>query len=361
MSRFFSKRFASLEAYTPGEQPQDQQYVKLNTNESPYPPSPRTRAAVSDGELAALNLYPDPTGTRLRKTLAARYGVKPENVLLANGSDEVLSFAFMAFCDAETPVAFPDISYGFYPVYAALYGIEAQEIPLRDDFSVDVDAFCAARGMCVLANPNAPTGMALPLSEIERILASDPNRVVLVDEAYVDFGTQTALPLLERYENLLIVRTYSKSRSMAGARLGFALGSEALIRDLETIRFSTNPYNLNRLTLLLGEAAIADDAYYAENCEKIAQTREATAARLQALGFTLTPSMANFLFAKHPAISGEALYRGLKARGVLVRHFEKPRIADYVRITIGTPEQMDALFTAVEDILKGDAPCAAQP
>ena len=247
MSRFFSSRFASLAPYVPGEQPQDQQYVKLNTNESPYPPSPRTRAAVSDAELARLNLYPDPTGTRLREAIAARYGVKPANVLLANGSDEILSFAFMAFCDAETPVAFPDISYGFYPVYAALYGLAAEKIPLRADFSMDVDAFCASRGMRVLANPNAPTGMALPLSEIERILSSDPDRVVLVDEAYVDFGAQTALPLLAKYENLLVVRTYSKSRSMAGARLGFALGSEALIRDLETIRFSTNPYNLNRL------------------------------------------------------------------------------------------------------------------
>lgn len=360
MSRFFSSRFASLAPYVPGEQPQDQQYVKLNTNESPYPPSPRTRAAVSDAELARLNLYPDPTGTRLREALAARYGVKPANVLLANGSDEILSFAFMAFCDAETPVAFPDISYGFYPVYAALYGLAAEEIPLRADFSMDVDAFCASRGMRVLANPNAPTGMVLPLSEIERILSSDPDRVVLVDEAYVDFGAQTALPLLAKYENLLVVRTYSKSRSMAGARLGFALGSEALIRDLETIRFSTNPYNLNRLTLLLGEAAVADDAYYMENCKKIAATRERAAARLKELGFTLTPSQANFLFASHPAVSGETLYSALKAQGVLVRHFKKPRISEYVRITIGTPEQMEVLFAAIEDILKGDAACAPQ-
>ncbi len=361
MSRFFSRRFASLEAYTPGEQPQDQQYVKLNTNESPYPPSPRTRTAVSDAELARLNLYPDPTGTRLRNALAARYDVQPENVLLANGSDEILSFAFMAFCDGQTPVAYPDISYGFYPVYAALYGLAAQELPLKADFSMDVESFCSARGMRVFANPNAPTGIALPLYEIERILASDPDRVVLVDEAYVDFGAETALPLLARYDNLLIVRTYSKSRSMAGARLGFAIGSEALIRDLETIRFSTNPYNLDRLTLLLGEAAVADDAYYMENCKRIAQTRESAAERLKALGFSLTPSQANFLFARHPAVPGAALYQGLKARGVLVRHFGKPRIADYVRITIGTPEQMETLFTAIEDILKGGAPCATQP
>lgn len=361
MSRFFSSRFASLTAYVPGEQPQDQQYVKLNTNESPYPPSPRTRSAVSDAELARLNLYPDPTGMRLRNTLAAHYGVKPTNVLLANGSDEILSFAFMAFCDAQTPAVFPDISYGFYPVYAALYGVGANIIPLREDFSMDVDALCAAPGMCVLANPNAPTGMALPRAAIERILLSNPNRIVLVDEAYVDFGAETALPLLAEHDNLLIVRTYSKSRSMAGARLGFAFGSGALIADLETIRFSTNPYNLNRLTLLLGEAAVVDDAYYAQNCRRIAATRESAAARLTSLGFTLTESKANFLFARHPAIPGEALYSGLKARGVLVRHFNKPRIAEYVRITIGTPEQMEALYAAIEDILKGGAPCAKQP
>lgn len=226
---------------------------------------------------------------------------------------------------------------------------------------MDVDALCAAPGMCVLANPNAPTGMALPRAAIERILLSNPNRVVLVDEAYVDFGAETALPLLAAHDNLLIARTYSKSRSMAGARLGFAFGSEALIADLETIRFSTNPYNLNRLTLLLGEAAIADDAYYAQNCTRIAATRESAAARLAALGFMLTESKANFLFARHPAIPGEALYSALKARGVLVRHFNKPRIAEYVRITIGTPEQMEALYAAIEDILKGGAPCAKQP
>ncbi len=351
MSRFFSRRFAELRAYVPGEQPQDQAYVKLNTNESPYPPSPRTCAAAAGEELARLNLYPDPTGTRLRAKLAERYGVQPENILLANGSDEVLSFAFMAFCDRDMPVAFADVSYGFYPVYAQLYGLEAAIIPLREDFSVDVAAFAAAPGMLVIANPNAPTGMALTLAEIEALLRSNPDRVVLVDEAYVDFGAETALPLLPRYDNLLVVRTYSKSRSMAGMRVGFAIGSAALIRDLETIRFSTNPYNLDRLALLLGEAALEDDAYYMENCGKIAATREAVAARLRALGFTLTPSKANFLFTKHPAIPGERLYLMLKARGVLVRHFSKGRIADYIRVTIGTPEQMETFLAAAEAIL----------
>ena len=363
MSRFFSPRFASLEAYTPGEQPQDQQYVKLNTNESPYPPSPRTCAVVTDAELKRLNLYSDPSGAKLRAKLAAHYGVKPGNIVLANGSDELLSFAFMAFCDEASPVAFPDISYGFYPVFAALYGLKASVIPLKEDFSVDIGALAASKGMIVVANPNAPTGMPLTLEEMETLLASDPDRVVVVDEAYVDFGAQTALPLLEKYDNLLVARTYSKSRSMAGMRLGFGIGSEALINDLETIRFSTNPYNLDRLALLLGEAAIADDAYYMENCARIAATREAAAARLKGMGFQLTPSKANFLFAKHPDLPGCALYSALKERGILVRHFSKPRISDYVRITVGTPEQMEALFKATEAILKetkGGTPCVQQ-
>ena len=352
MSRFFSSRFASLAPYVPGEQPQDQQYVKLNTNESPYPPSPRTRAAVSDAELARLNLYPDPTGTRLREALAARYGVKPANVLLANGSDEILSFAFMAFCDAETPVAFPDISYGFYPVYAALYGLAAEEIPLRADFSMDVDAFCASRGMRVLANPNAPTGMVLPLSEIERILSSDPDRVVLVDEAYVDFGAQTALPLLAKYENLLVVRTYSKSRSMAGARLGFALGSRELIADLERLKYATNPYNVNRLTLRLGEAAVDSDPYFRANARRIMATRDKTARALREMGFRLPDSQANFLFVTHPRIDGARLYQKCRERGILIRHFSDPAIAQYNRVTIGAEEEMETFLTVVRDILR---------
>ncbi|MBE5785323.1 MAG: histidinol-phosphate transaminase [Clostridiales bacterium] len=356
MSRFFSSRFASLEAYTPGEQPQDQSYTKLNTNESPYPPSPATVAAVTETELNKLNLYSDPTGRRLREALAELYGLQRENVILANGSDEILSFAFMAFADKETPVAFPAISYGFYPVYADLYGLEATKVPLLPDFSVDVEALAAAKGMIVIANPNAPTGIALSLDKIEYLLKSDRDRIVLVDEAYVDFGAESALPLLQKYDNLLIIRTYSKSRSMAGARLGFAFGSPEIIADLETIRYSTNPYNLDRLALLLGEAAVKDDGYYKRNCEKIAATRAAAEKRLKEMGFTMTPSTTNFLFVKHPAVSGETLYLGLKERGVLVRHFNKPLIQDYLRITVGTPEQMETLFAAIADMLSKTAP-----
>ena len=352
MSRFFSSRFASLAPYVPGEQPQDQQYVKLNTNESPYPPSPRTRTAVSDAELARLNLYPDPTGTRLREALAARYGVKPANVLLANGSDEILSFAFMAFCDAETPVAFPDISYGFYPVYAALYGLAAEEIPLRADFSMDVDAFCASRGMRVLANPNAPTGMVLPLSEIERILSSDPDRVVLVDEAYVDFGGESCIPLIKKYRNLLVTQTFSKSRSMAGARLGLGAGCPELIEDLRRMKYSTNPYNVNSMTMAAGIGALSDPEYTEKNCRIIEENREYTAKKLREMGFEVCPSKTNFLFVRHGKIAGEKLYRELKARGILVRHFGLERIREYNRVTIGTKDQMERFFEATESILK---------
>lgn len=356
MSRFFSERFRTLEAYTPGEQPQDQAYTKLNTNESPYPPSPATLRALTEAELKRLNLYSDPTAGKLRKALGDLYGLEAENVLVANGSDEILSFAFMAFCDQDRPVVFPDITYGFYPVYGQLYGLAARSVPLLPDFSVDVKGLAAEKGMIVIANPNAPTGIALSLAEIEFLLESDRDRLVLVDEAYVDFGAESALPLLEKYDNLLIVRTYSKSRSMAGARLGFAFASAAVIRDLDTIRFSTNPYNLDRLALILGEAAVKDDAYYKANCEKIAATRESAAKRLEEMGFIMTPSTANFLFAEHPAVSGEALYLGLKARGVLVRHFKKARIENRLRISVGTPEQMETLFAAIADILNETAP-----
>ncbi|MDR0840637.1 MAG: histidinol-phosphate transaminase [Christensenellaceae bacterium] len=351
MSRFLSARFAALQAYTPGEQPQDMAYTKLNTNESPYPPSPGVFAALSSSEIARLQLYPDPEGKRLRAKLAARYGVSPQNVLLANGSDEILNFAFMAFCDSATPVIFPDISYGFYPVYARLYGLSYKTAPLKEDFTIDPKHYGGNDATVVLANPNAPTGIALSLEQIEAILKANPDHIVLVDEAYVDFGAQSALPLLGRYDNLLIAQTFSKSRSLAGARLGFALASEDVIADLDTIRYSTNPYNLNRLTLLAGEAAVEDAAYYEANAQTIIQTRAYTAAALRELGFALTNSKANFLFASHPALPGGALYRRLKELGVLVRHFGNPRIQNYVRITVGTQGQMDTLLACVRRIL----------
>lgn len=353
MSRFLSPRFAGLEAYTPGEQPQDQQYVKLNTNESPYPPSPEVLERISAAETGRLNLYPDPTGRVLKEKLAALYGVEPENVFLSNGSDDILNFSFMAFCDAERGAAFPEISYGFYPVYADLYHVPCIQMPLKEDFSVDYRDYCGIGKMVVIANPNAPTGMEISISEIEEILRSNPQNVVLIDEAYVDFGGTSCVELTKQYDNLLVVQTFSKSRSLAGARLGFAIADKGLIADLEKIKYSTNPYNINRLTLAAGEAAIESDAYYRKNAAKIAKTRELTASRLRELGFIVLPSVANFIFMKSDALAGETVYQELKKKGVLVRHFGKQKIKDFVRITIGTPEQMDILLEKLAEILTG--------
>ena len=351
MSRFLSERFAELEEYVPGEQPGDQKYIKLNTNESPYPPSPEVFKRLSDAEVGKLNLYPDPTGRALKEGLAKIYGVKAENVFLSNGSDEILSFAFMAFCDDTHGAAFPDISYGFYPVYAKLYGIPAKEIPLKEDFSIDCRDYCGTGMMTVIANPNAPTGLSIPVSQVEEILKSNPDQVVLIDEAYVDFGGESCVGLIGKYENLLVAQTFSKSRSMAGARLGFAIGDARLIGDLEKIKFSTNPYNINRLTMAAGEAAVESNDYYMENAKKIMETRETASEKLRALGFTVLPSKTNFIFAKSDVLSGDTVYAELKKRGILVRHFGKERIKDYVRISIGTPEQMDILAERLKEIL----------
>ena len=353
---FFARR-EGLEAYTPGEQPQDQQYVKLNTNESPYPPSPAVVAAISAEEVSRLNLYPDPTGRVLKEKLAALYGVKAENIFLSNGSDDILNFAFMAFCDSERGAAFPEISYGFYPVYADLYHVDCVKIPLKEDFGVDYRDYCDIDRMVVIANPNAPTGMEISLAEIEEILKTNPNRIVLIDEAYIDFGGTSCVDLIRKYDNLLVVQTYSKSRSMAGARLGFAIADAGIIADLEKIKYSTNPYNINRLTLLAGEAAVESNAYYVENAKKIAATRDMTTQKLREMGFTVLDSKANFIFAKSNAVSGRVLYEELKKKGVLVRFWGKEKIEDFLRITIGTPEQMEVLFAKTAEILqeqKGD-------
>lgn len=351
MSRFFSSRHASLEAYMPGEQPRDLPYIKLNTNESPYPPSSGVAAAVA-GEIDSLKLYSDPTAAALNEMAGKVLGVSPDCILMTNGSDEILNFAFMAFGDEAHRFVFPDITYGFYPVFAQVNRIPYLEIPLREDFTVDVADYIRAEGHIVLANPNAPTGIALSRSEIERIVASNPNRLVAVDEAYIDFGGETCLPLIERYDNLLITRTFSKSYSLAGGRLGFGIGAPSLIRDLNTIKYATNPYNVNRMTMAAGACALKENEYYMENCRRIVETREYTREQLTKRGFSVLPSSANFLFARHEAIGGEALYRGLRERGVLVRHFSKSRIAAYNRITIGTQEQMNAFLAATDDILK---------
>ncbi|MDO4749532.1 MAG: histidinol-phosphate transaminase [Eubacteriales bacterium] len=350
MSRFLSSRFSDLEAYTPGEQFQNMKFVKLNTNESPYPPSPGVLKLLAGGEAEKLNLYPDPEGKFLRDKLAALYGVNPENVILGNGSDELLGFAFLAF-GPDGGVLFPDVSYGFYPVYARVFGVDAKAAPLCEDFSIDPADYMNAGRMVVIANPNAPTGLTLSLADIEKIVVSNPDHVVLIDEAYVDFGAESAVALTKKYENLLVVHTYSKARSMAGARLGYAIGSAELIADLNRIRYSFNPYNINRLTLAAGACAIDENDYYRDNCRRVAETREQTKKSLRELGFTVTDSKANFLLAKPPVMDGEAYYLELKRRGVLVRHFSTPRVKDWVRITVGSPEQMETLLRETRDIL----------
>ncbi|MBR4549389.1 MAG: histidinol-phosphate transaminase [Oscillospiraceae bacterium] len=348
MSRFFTERYASLVPYIPGEQPQDMQYVKLNTNESPFPPSPGVVEAAAR-EAGNCRLYSDPESRLVSEAFAASLGLKREQVLACNGSDETLNFAFMAF---GRELAFPDISYGFYPVFAELNHIPYTEIPLRKDLSLAPEDYYGLHKMIVLANPNAPTGMALKRDEIEAIVKANPDEVVLIDEAYVDFGAESAVGLIEKYDNLLIAQTFSKFRSLAGARLGFAIGDAALIRDLNTIKYATNPYNVNRMTSAAGIAALEEDAYYRANARTIQANRRFTTDALRALGFEVPESSSNFVFARRPGLSGETLYRELKKRGVLVRHFSKPRIDDYVRVTIGTREQMDIFLRETETVIK---------
>lgn len=352
MSRFFSKRFCSLEAYVPGEQPTDMKYVKLNTNESPYQPSKGVLDAVKN-EALTLNLYSDPTAGKLKNKAAETFNVKPENIFLSNGSDEALSFAFMAFCDKDNGIIFPEISYGFYKVFAELYNLPYKQIPLAEDFSINTTDYCEQNSNIVIANPNAPTGLCLTLEQIEKIVVTNKEKLVIIDEAYIDFGGESCIPLTKKYDNLLVVGTFSKSRSLAGARLGYAIGNESIINDLETIKYSTNPYNINRLTLEAGFFALCDNDYYMDNCKKIIQTRTYTADVLKSLGFTVLDSKTNFVFAKPNKISGKDYYLKLKEKGVLVRHFNDEKISDFVRITIGTKQQMDILIEKTKEILKG--------
>ena len=351
MSRFFSDKFSTLTPYTPGEQPRDQRYIKLNTNESPFPPSPMAQKRAQE-ELGRMELYSDPTCAALTAKAAEILGVAEDEIIFSNGSDEVLNFAFMAFCDEDHPAVFPDISYGFYKVFARLNGIPYKEIPLQQDYSIEVADYFFAKGTIFIANPNAPTGLCLSLRQIEGILKANPDNVVVIDEAYIDFGGESAIPLTKKYDNLLVVQTFSKSRSMAGARLGFAVGCKALIQDLNTIKYSTNPYNVNRMTMAAGLGALEDDDYFRANCRRICDNRTWTTSQLEAMGFTVLPSMTNFVFAKSPAIAGKELYLALKARGILVRHFDTPRLTDFVRITIGDEAQMAAFIRTTKEILE---------
>ena len=351
MSIFFSEKYSALTPYVPGEQPRERKYIKLNTNESPFPPSPTAQKMAAEAA-ESLQLYSDPECTRLVSEMAKFYGVSTRQVLMTNGSDEILNFAFMAFCDEKTPAAFADITYGFYKVFAALNGVPYVEIPLRDDFSINPADYYNLGKTVFIANPNAPTGLALSRDEIEEIIRQNPHNVVVVDEAYVDFGAESCVPLVHKYKNLLVTQTFSKSRSMAGARLGFGIACEELIADLNTIKYSTNPYNVNSLTMAAGIGTMLDGAYTAKNCQTIMENRAYLANELTKMGFEFPASKTNFLFVKHPNISGDSIYTALRERGILVRHFTAPRIAEYNRITVGTRADMETLVRALGEILE---------
>ena len=334
MSKFLSREAGRLDPYTPGEQPQDQQYIKLNTNESPFPPSPKVLEALSGAEIARLNLYSDPTCASLTAAIAGRCHVQPENVIAGNGSDEILAFSFRAFCGEGKPLAYADITYGFYKSQVALFGLESRVIPLREDFTLCVDDYMDFPGTIVIANPNAPTGMAVPRS------------------AYVDFGGESCVPMISDYENLLVVQTMSKSRSLAGGRVGFAIGSPALIAALNRVKYSFNPYNVNRLSMVAGTAAMEDEDYFRACTAAVCSSRAWTVQELEKLGFTVLPSQTNFIFAGTDAIPGGELYRRLKESGILVRWFDADRIRNFVRITIGSQEQMTALVNTIAGLLQ---------
>lgn len=351
MSRHWSKLVHDLEPYVPGEQPQDQRYVKLNTNESPYPPAPGVARCLAEFGAAELRRYPDPGSGELVEALADYHGLPPDRVFVGNGSDEVLAHAFQALLKQERPILFPDISYSFYPVYCALYEIDYRQVPLDGHFRIDLDGYRADNGGIVIANPNAPTGIALGLAEIRQLLADNPESAVVADEAYVDFGADSALPLIDEFDNLLVVRSFSKSRSLAGLRLGYALGQPDLIEGLQRVKNSFNSYPVDRLACRLGVASIDDEDYFRQCADRVIATRGRVAGELEKLGFTVFPSSANFLFARAPGGNAENLYLELKAAGILVRYFARPRIDDCLRISIGSDDECGALIGALKKIL----------
>ena len=351
MSKFWSPVVATLKPYVAGEQPRIDDLVKLNTNENPYGPSPKAIAAMQAAVTDSLRLYPDPSALALRQSIARFHGVETDEVFVGNGSDEVLAHAFVALLKHERPLVYPDITYSFYPTYCRLFGIESVEIPLKDDFTVDLSDYARPAGAIILPNPNAPTGIGLPLADIEKLVASHPDLPVVIDEAYIDFGGESAIPLTKKYDNLLVIHTLSKSRSLAGLRVGYAIGQRPLIDALERVKDSFNSYPLDRVAQAGATAAIDDKEWFDATRGKVIEQRERVTGALRQRGFEVLPSQANFVFARHPGHSGEALAKGLRERAVLVRHFAKPRISDFLRITIGTPEECDRLVAALEEIV----------
>lgn len=351
MSRFLSSKHASLVPYTPGEQPRGMTLTKLNTNESPFPPSPKAQE-LSKKAAEDLYLYSDPECRDLKAVASEYFGISENQIIFTNGSDDVLNFAFCAFCDESHPAVFPDITYGFYSVFADYNHVPFETIPLKQDFTIDINDYIGINKNIFIANPNAPTGIALPLCDIEKIVKSNPNNVVVIDEAYVDFGAESAVKLIEKYNNLIVTQTFSKSRSMAGARLGFAVGNADLIADLNTIKYSTNPYNVNRMTMAAGIGALKDNDYFVNNCKAIIENRAWTVNELSKLGFKILDSKANFVFAKSDKIDGKSLYLKLREKGILVRHFDTERLTQFNRITIGSKTQMQTLISAITSILE---------
>ncbi|MDR0964282.1 MAG: histidinol-phosphate transaminase [Clostridium sp.] len=344
----WEERVRTVTPYIPGEQPQEKNIIKLNTNECPYPPAPGVAALAAKLESDKLRLYPDPATTKLSERLAQYYGLQKDQVFVGVGSDDVLSMAFLTYFHSNEPILFPDITYSFYEVWASLYRIPYQTIPLTDDFHIEPTDYHRPNGGIIFPNPNAPTGIALPLTEVEKILQWNPGVVVIVDEAYVDFGAQSARSLIESYENLLVVGTFSKSRSLAGLRIGFAFGNAKLIKYLNDTKYSVNSYTMNIPSQVLGVAALEDEDYFQSVLKRVMQTREETKERLQCLGFKVLDSCCNFLFATHPQLDADQLTAALRAAKIYVRHWNKPRIEQYLRITIGTPEEMNALVDFLE-------------
>ena len=355
MSRFWSAVVHGLTPYVPGEQPKLDNLVKLNTNEHPYGPSPKALEAIRAATGDALRLYPDPNADALKAALAQRYGLQPSQIFVGNGSDEVLAHAFMALLKHDQALWFPDITYSFYPVYCGLYQVPHRKIPLTDTFEINVDDYLPhgdeRAGAIIFPNPNAPTGRLLTLAEVERVVAGNPDTVVLLDEAYVDFGGESAIALVNRYPNLLVVHTFSKSRSLAGLRVGFAAGHPDLIEALERVKNSFNSYPLDRLAIAGAVASVEDEAYFQDSCRKVIATREQLVTDMQALGFEVLPSGANFIFARHPQHDGAALTAALRQRAIIVRHFKQPRIDQFLRITIGTDAQCQTLVQALREIV----------
>ena len=350
MSKFWSPLVNDLVPYVPGEQPKMANLVKLNTNENPFGPSPKVIEAIQAELNDSLRLYPDPEGESLRQTIAAYHNVKPEQIFLGNGSDEVLAHIFFGLFQHGEPILFPDITYSFYPVYCGLYNIESKKVPLTESFEINPEDFKQPNGGVIFANPNAPTGRYLELQHVEEILTANPDRVVVVDEAYIDFGGESAIPLIEKYPNLLIPQTLSKARSLAGLRVGFAVGHPDLIEALNRVKNSFNSYPLDRLALAGAKAAYEDEAWFRKSCDGVISERERVTEALVGLGFEVLPSKANFIFARHKEQPGEVLAKGLREQGIIVRHFNKPRISEFLRITIGTAEQNDSLIAGLESL-----------